>query len=1105
MSGNSPEDLEHAFADAGISPEAGDIPAEWFDASSDGDDYDFEDPAATAKITRSHFVSTVIVAHNGATWLPAVLTTISRATRPPEVIVGVDAASSDRSAEILTEALGPDRVLTLTGNHGFGAAVARGIESIPRPELSAAATGDPRSSETIEWVWLLHDDSAPDPTCLEQLLIAADSNQSAGILGPKILGWHDRRLLLEVGVSVTPDGRRFTGLERREHDQGQHDGTRDSLAVSSAGMLIRRDIWDRLEGFNPQLPLFRDDLDFCWRAHRAGERVLVVPEALLHHREASAHGRRSEQSGDSHAGSLAKADRAAAVHVLLTHSKGIRAFGLALRILVGSTIRSLVSLLGKDVAGARAEIGAVFSVLVHPGRLRDSRALAARSAVESSAVTRHLRPTTWDQLRGVLEAAAGLATTSNAQTTSLSALDSGPVDDDAAFLDGQSTGLLRRVIRKPSVILVAILTLLAIIATRSLWLGEGVVQGGALLPSPWGVSDLWGTYLQGWHNVGPGSTADAPPYLAVLAIIGTLFLGKATVAVQVLVLLAIPMAGWAAYFASRDLIASKGIRFWAAATYALIPAMTGALAQGRIGTSVLAIVLPFAIRSLVRMFATTVTLRRTAGTSILLAVMLAFAPVAWLIALVAVAVAGGVRIRSLRRVALLALLFLASFALLIPWSFSLIFDPVRWLLEPGLNSTNLIDPDISMLDAILLHPGGPGMTPLWVTVGIVVAAVLALLRTDQRSITLMWWVLAGIAALFALVQVMFLFTPPGQSVAVRTWPGPATLIISLAMIAAIAVGGQGLRTRFIGQSFSWGQPIAVAAVAGAVVAPVLSAGWLAPAAGDLLQRISPATVPAFVAADAFSPQAPRTLVLLDNKAGRVTYTVINGDGMRLGDADLTPAAEIYANLDPYVADMASGRGGEEIEVLGGYGIRYVILAQGSARDLVPTLDAEPGLRRLSSADGEVLWRVAGVTSRARISDGEAFSPVGIAQPDVLGTNPYIDQALPEGGGTRVLYLGTPTDSRWQADSGSGLEPVVTDSALSWSATFALPAGSPQARIIFDDSSRTLWLLGQLVAVIIVIVIALPSRTREELDPDAEALIALDIASHEIASHKASRT
>jgi len=213
---------------------------QWFDQDVS---YDFdEEPISEPVIARSHFVTTVLVSHNGATWLPAVLTQLARTTRPPEVIVGVDARSTDTSLEILTQSLGADRVVALAQNQGFGACVDAGLGLVPRPDFRA----DARPADTIEWIWLLHDDCAPDSTALEQLLLTADRHPSVAVLGPKILGWHDRRLLLEVGVGITSDGRRVTGLERGEHDQGQHDGERDVLAVSSAGMLVRRDIFDAL-------------------------------------------------------------------------------------------------------------------------------------------------------------------------------------------------------------------------------------------------------------------------------------------------------------------------------------------------------------------------------------------------------------------------------------------------------------------------------------------------------------------------------------------------------------------------------------------------------------------------------------------------------------------------------------------------------------------------------------------------------------------------------------------------------------------------------------------------------------------------------------------
>ena len=1049
---------------------------QWFDEDVS---YDFdEEPISEPVIARSHFVTTVLVSHNGATWLPAVLTQLARTTRPPEVIVGVDARSTDTSLEILTQSLGADRVVALAQNQGFGACVDAGLGLVPRPDFRA----DARLADTIEWIWLLHDDCAPDSTALEQLLLAADRHPSVAVLGPKILGWHDRRLLLEVGVGITSDGRRVTGLERGEHDQGQHDGERDVLAVSSAGMLVRRDIFDALGGFDPELPLFRDDLDLCWRAHRMGERVIIATGAQMHHREASAHGRRLDNQSRLESSRLLRADREAAVHVLLAHSSGVAAVLIGLRLFLGSVIRSLGYLLGKDASAAGAEIGAVVSVILHPSRLRRSRALVAVTSTEPASVVRHLRPSTWEQIRSLGEAAAGLATTSGSTTNTLSALDSGPVDEDASYLEESSAGLFKRVLRKPSVAIIVLLTLIAAAATRSLWLGEGVIQGGALLPSPWGASDLWNFYFQGWHNVGPGSVSDSPPYLAVIAVLSTITLGKATLAVNFMLLLAIPLAGWAAYFASRVLIPSKAIRFWGAATYALLPAMTGSLAQGRLGTSFAAFILPFALRSGVRMLTPDSTRRRAAGTALLFALLLAFAPALWLISLVCAVLAIAFIRRTKEAVIKAAITFGASFAALVPWSFSLALNPVQFFFEPGLNSATLTDPDISMVDIFLLHPGGPGMSPIVITIGIVLAAVLALVRTDRRSVAVLLIIAAWVGILFALVQVVFLFTPAGATTQMRTWPGPATLFIGLMLIAAAALGAQGLRTRFIGQSFSLGQPIAAIAVLAALAAPLLSLLWLIPADTSVLARNSPATVPAFVAADAFGPQAPRTLMLTQLPAGNIEYTLINGDGLRLGDADTPPSSQVWRTIDPYVAALASGRGGDEVAALGGYGVRYVALAPGSSKEIVPILDAEPGLRRLSNSDGEVLWRVSGVTSRARITDGDIQSPVGIASPEDLGTQPYIEQILPDGTGTRVLYIGAGADSRWKAgDLGS----VATEGVLDWSATFEIPAGSPEVRVVFDNSSRQMWLLAQLFIVLSLIVIALPSRRRIEVDPDLD--------------------
>ncbi len=1070
------EDTPEPAAEA-VASGAGPQTTEWFSV----EDYLALEDGPPALPRREHRVTAVVVGHDGAVWLPAVLTTLAAQTRPPDIAVGVDTGSADGTADLLAASFGAVRTVMLPDGTAFGSAVQAGLDHLGR---------DPFPGTAVEWVWLLHDDSAPSTTCLQALLDTADDHPSAAVLGPKILGWHDRRLLLEAGVTVNGAGRRMTGLERREHDQGQHDGVRDVLSVSSAGMLVRRDVWDALEGFDPDLPLFRDDLDFCWRAHRRGERVLVATDAVLHHREASAHGRRAD------AGEVRphRADREAAVHVLLAQASTPAAPFVALRLLAGSVVRGGAYLLGKDIAAARDEVAAVGALALHPGRIRRSHERVTRTTTESSRAVRSLRPTAASQARVSLEALAGVLTTSGASSpsTSVSALESGPVGDDADFMDSGGSGLTRRVLSAPSVIMCVVLVVLAIIGTRGLWLGDGVLQGGALLPSPSGAGDLWATYTQAWHDVGPGSPTPSSPYLAVVAAVATILLGKAPAAVTVLLLLGIPMAGWAAYVALRGVVASRMIRIWAAAAYALLPAMTGAVASGRIGTTIAAIALPFALRSLVQTCGPRGTWRRAAGSAILVAVVLATAPSLWLVLLVAGLIGALYLVRregaaTNAVLARLLIALLAPLVLLLPWSAYALVNPATLLLEPGLSSGPITDPGLTPWDVLLLHPGGPGMTPLWITFGIVLAGLLALLRSDRRRTIGALAVLGALGLGLGLIQTVVLVTPPGTMTEVRPWPGQATLLLGLALIAMSAVAADGLRDRLVGSSFTFGQPVAGAVAVTALLAPILSGAAFAVGLDIVVRKAPPEAVPAFVAADAESPQAPRTLVLADNRSGLVQYTLINGAGPSLGDAETGPPASAWQALDPYVAAVVSGRGGDEIEALAGYGIRYVLLAPGSSRALIPTLDGEPGLRRLSSAGGEVLWRVAGVTSRARVVDTAKQTPVGLASAGT-STEPYLDQAMPDGAAGRSLALGALVDDGWRAETadGTALPATAGPALLSWSQSFTLPEGDPQVTVSFDDGPRTRWLWLQVLVLVVLVVLALPARRRVDPDPDVDS-------------------
>ena len=160
----------------------------------------------------------------------------------------------------------------------FPAAVRLGLE-----QLAADATPSGSGSSTTT--------PTPTPDALAALLAAAAADPDADVLGPKLREWPSLRRLLELGVTISGTGRRETGLERGEYDQGQHDEVRTVLAVNTAGMLVRRRVLEELGGFDDQLPIFGNDIDFGWRAAAAGHRTVVVPQAVVFHAEAAHRGR----------------------------------------------------------------------------------------------------------------------------------------------------------------------------------------------------------------------------------------------------------------------------------------------------------------------------------------------------------------------------------------------------------------------------------------------------------------------------------------------------------------------------------------------------------------------------------------------------------------------------------------------------------------------------------------------------------------------------------------------------------------------------------------------------------------------------------------------
>ncbi|WP_077798426.1 glycosyltransferase family 2 protein [Streptomyces sp. JHA26] len=1070
-----------------------------------------QDLAAAPEFPR-HVVTAVLVSHDGARWLPDALAGLLGQERPVQYAVAADTGSADDSARLVTEALGDDRVLHLARRTGFGQAVAEAARIAPllTPEdlayLRRPSGWDPVTrtwrddaydlpelphGEPVQWLWLLHDDCAPAPDALAQLLRVVDNEYELGredvaVVGPKLRGWYDRRQLLEVGVSIANSGRRWTGLDRREQDQGQHDHVRPVLSVSTAGMLIRRDVFERLGGFDRRLPLMRDDVDLCWRAHAAGLRVLVAPEAVVRHAEAASRERRAVDCAGRTTASPHKVDKAGAVHTLLVNVRTAALPWVLLRLVVGTLLRTLAYLVGKVPGQALDEIRGLLSVLLRPERIIAGRRERGRPQVAKDEL-RPLFPPPGATVRVTVEQIAGsFAGSSDAEAAAGAgrhggAIESGPGGDDADFLEIEQFARLKRIARKPGPVLFLVLMLVSLVACRAL-LGGGALAGGALLPAPAGAGELWSRYVDAWHTVGTGGTASAPPYLAIVATLASVLLGSTGLAVTLLLVCSVPLAGVTAYFASRPLVPSRLLRAWAAVAYAFLPAATGALAGGRIGTAVLAVLLPLAARAAVAAAGLAGrsgargSWRATWAYALLLTITTAFTPVVWPLALllgvgVLVLRRGDITAYGLRLIAQLG----TPLLLLAPWSLSLF--PLDFFDEAGLEYGSSA---ASALDLLGASPGGPGTVGGLVLIGIVLAALAALLRSERQGAIRAAWAVALVALVLAVLSNR------------SAWAGPATLVYGLALLSAAVLGADGARFRVAEQSFGWRQPVAALIALASAVGPLVAAvGWMTGGADGPLERRDPVQVPAFVAEDSVTRDQARTLVLDSDSAAHVSYLLVRGAGIRLGDGELA-ADGGNSRLDKVVANLVAGSGADQAGQLGDFAVRYVLVHKGAPHDVVRVLDATPGLRRLSQQDGSGLWQVDRDVARATIVSGRGTAT---GEPQPVAAGPVeIHTKIPSGAEGRVLRLADTAADGWTATLDG--KPLTRTTVDGWAQGFELPASGGRLDVTYDDPfTHTAWLWAQGLLAVVLVVLALPGRRRDVDDdlPDEPVVPAQAVA------------
>jgi N-acetylglucosaminyl-diphospho-decaprenol L-rhamnosyltransferase len=232
---------------------------------------------ADGQLSGFHAVSTpgsvavVIPSWNSLGHLPRCIESLREQGGGVELLV-VDNGSSDGSPAYLEREGIPN--VALPRNAGFAAAVNLGVARTAAPAVLA-----------------LNADTVLEPGCLQTLLDALQADPTLGGVQPRILQLEDTAdatapvdaaRLYSAGQALSRDGRAFErGMG--EAQQPWSAERREVFGVCGAACLLRRQLFDRLGGYDESYFAFYEDVDLNVRARIAGWRFEYVPEAVVWH------------------------------------------------------------------------------------------------------------------------------------------------------------------------------------------------------------------------------------------------------------------------------------------------------------------------------------------------------------------------------------------------------------------------------------------------------------------------------------------------------------------------------------------------------------------------------------------------------------------------------------------------------------------------------------------------------------------------------------------------------------------------------------------------------------------------------------------------------
>ncbi|MGC5616766.1 glycosyltransferase family 2 protein [Georgenia sp. Z1491] len=221
----------------------------------------------------------VIVTYRSADDIRTCLASVEPALErfPDARIIVVDNGSDDDVADAVSGISDRLTLILRDDNDGFAVGCHAGAEA-----------------STASALLFLNPDAVVDASAIDTLVRTSDSHPGAGIVGGRSVlpdggtdhqSWMGRPTMWSALCFASGASSVFPGSRVLDPESGRDwlETSRAVPVVSGGMMLVEREVWDALDGFDRSYFLYGEDVDLCLRARRAGWSPRVTREAIYSH------------------------------------------------------------------------------------------------------------------------------------------------------------------------------------------------------------------------------------------------------------------------------------------------------------------------------------------------------------------------------------------------------------------------------------------------------------------------------------------------------------------------------------------------------------------------------------------------------------------------------------------------------------------------------------------------------------------------------------------------------------------------------------------------------------------------------------------------------